>query len=174
MPVTDITDLYELHGAAIRAYCRRRLEPDDVDDAVSEVFVVAVRRVADIPDGGSAVAWLYGVAHRVISTRHRSVRRRRSLQRRLAGVRPEEPPEPDQPIVRRAEYDHVAAALNELREADREILHLAAWEGLGSSDIAVALGCSPDAAAQRLSRAKARLGREYRRIAGVEPVGGVR
>lgn len=58
----------------------------------------------------------------------------------------------------------VVEALSRLSEADQEILRLSAWEGLSNREAAAALGISADAADQRLSRAKQRLARAYRRV----------
>jgi RNA polymerase sigma-70 factor (ECF subfamily) len=45
-------------------------------------------------------------------------------------------------------------ALETLRPADREILSLAFWEELDTDQIARVLGCSKNAAAVRLTRAR--------------------
>jgi DNA-directed RNA polymerase specialized sigma24 family protein len=47
--------------------------------------------------------------------------------------------------------------MERLRPADREVLRLANWEALSRSDVAVALGCSENAASKRLRRALDRL-----------------
>ncbi|MGI9647565.1 MAG: RNA polymerase sigma factor, partial [Acidimicrobiia bacterium] len=62
----------------------------------------------------------------------------------------------------------VHAALSGLRERDREVLLLSAWEELSNSQIATVLGCSVEAAAQRVHRAKQRLGRSFRAQPGNE------
>jgi RNA polymerase sigma-70 factor, ECF subfamily len=127
------------------AYARRRVAPDDVEDVVAETLTVAWRRLDEVPE--AALAWLYGVAHKAIGNQTRSRNRRLRLLSRLAA-------EPE-----RAENDPPAAvldALSALRPSDQEILRLAAWEELGPSDIAVVLGCSANAAALRLSRARKR------------------
>jgi DNA-directed RNA polymerase specialized sigma24 family protein len=49
------------------------------------------------------------------------------------------------------------AALAALRDDDQEILRLVAWDGLAPAELAVALGCSPNAARTRLHRARSRL-----------------
>jgi RNA polymerase sigma-70 factor (ECF subfamily) len=54
----------------------------------------------------------------------------------------------------------VLAALARLREGDREILRLAAWEELSHREIAAVVGCSEASVAVRLHRARNRLGRE--------------
>lgn len=51
-----------------------------------------------------------------------------------------------------------------MRDKDREVLMLASWEELSNGSIGVVLGCSTEAAAQRLHRAKQRLGRTFRAL----------
>lgn len=55
--------------------------------------------------------------------------------------------------------DRVRAAIARLREADREVLALVLWERLSHSEVAELLGCSTNAVAVRLHRARARLRR---------------
>jgi RNA polymerase sigma-70 factor (ECF subfamily) len=57
----------------------------------------------------------------------------------------------------------LTAALCRLRAADREVLMLTAWEGLGVSEAAVVLGCTPQAVHTRWHRARARLRAELNR-----------
>jgi len=77
-----------------------------------------------------------------------SARRRERLEARSLSE-PERRFEPDP-----TELDRALAAL---RESDREVLMLVAWEGLGPNALAKALGCSKNAAVVRLHRARARL-----------------
>ena len=46
----------------VYAYCRRRTIAHTAGDVAAETFLVAWRRVDDVPDGGAALGWLYGVA----------------------------------------------------------------------------------------------------------------
>lgn len=69
--------------------------------------------------------------------------------------------EPEWQVVQRAEYHQATLALDALREKDREVLLLAAWEELSNDQIAAIVGCSTDAAAQRVHRAKKKLARKY-------------
>jgi hypothetical protein len=49
--------LFKEHVAGIASYCRWQLRsPGDVDDAVAEVFLVAWRRLDDVPRGEAAGA----------------------------------------------------------------------------------------------------------------------
>lgn len=61
-------------------------------------------------------------------------------------------------------------ALDSLREPDREILRLAAWEDCSTAELATVLGCSQNAAGVRLHRARNRLRRALAQDdAGREP-----
>jgi RNA polymerase sigma-70 factor (ECF subfamily) len=159
-----LTGLYEKHNRAVRAYCLRRIGDNEVSDVVAEVFAVAWRRIDDIPDGEMALPWLYVVAGRIVADQRRSHNRRSRLAIKLSGVRPLVPAQPENQVVQRTEYDQVHTALDALREKDRAVLLLAAWEELSNHQIATILGCTTGAAAQRLHRAKKRLGRTYRAL----------
>src|SRR2546421_12343440 len=58
--------LFREHMAGIGSYCRwRSLSIADAEDAVAEVFLIAWRRLDDLPTGNEARLWLYGTARRV-------------------------------------------------------------------------------------------------------------
>jgi RNA polymerase sigma-70 factor (ECF subfamily) len=134
--------IYEEHRDAVRAYVRRRAPELLVDDVVSDVFVVCLRRIDDVPR--NALPWLYGVARKTLANERR--------KRRDIPLAPELSYEPE-PIG----DTELAAAFAALSDADREILRLVAWEGLSLRDAARVLGCSPVAARVRYHRAKTRL-----------------
>ncbi len=117
-----------------------------------------------MPADDKALPWLYAVARRVVSDHYRSVKRRQRLAERLSGVRPPIVPQPEWQLIQRAEYLQLHEALVGIRDSDREVLLLSAWEELSNEAIAVVLGCSTEAAAQRLHRAKQRLGRKFRAL----------
>jgi RNA polymerase sigma-70 factor (ECF subfamily) len=132
----------------LQRFLARRAEPQDAEDVLAEVLLVLWRRLDDVPDEG-ALPWTYAVAHRCLANARRGNERRLTLLRRLR----DEPPVPPAPD----EDPELAEALARLREADREVLRLWAWEGLEAKDIAVVLGLTPNAAAVRLSRARTAL-----------------
>ncbi len=136
-------------------YCRRRLSEVDAGDAVSEIYLTAWRRLDDLPEADSARLWLFGVARNVLANLHRSRDRRERLDLRLAA----QPPRPATPGPEHAVVDEtgVIAALATLRPDDAELLRLIAWEGLSHAEAGVVLGCTANAVAIRLHRAKARL-----------------
>lgn len=82
--------LYEANFRPVQAYAVNRLaRSDDVADVVAEVFMIAWRRLADVPPPPHDRFWLYGTARRVISKRYRSASRWHNLLGRLAAERPE-------------------------------------------------------------------------------------
>ena len=58
----------------------------DAQDAVSEVFLAAWRRLDEVPAGEEARLWLYGTARRVMANQARGRRRQALLQVRLSTV----------------------------------------------------------------------------------------
>jgi RNA polymerase sigma-70 factor (ECF subfamily) len=151
---TRFEALFAAHHDAVRRYVVRRLEGALVDDAVADTFLVAWRRLDEIPDG--ALPWLLGVARRVLADQRRAARRRRSLSERLhVGALPDrvnrdwEPPAGLTP--------QLASALAVLTEHEREALLLVAWDQLSAADAARVAGCSAAAFRVRLHRARQRV-----------------
>ena len=183
--------LYQAYYRPILAYAVRRVEPaEDAADVVADVFTTAWRRIDELPDAPADRLWLYGVAQRVVAGRRRSARRLGRLIARLradASTRPlSQPgpgqpgpgqpgpgqpadrgqPGPGQPGLRDAMSDRVLAALDRLSVREREALQLVLWEELSHADAAQVLGCSANAVAIRVHRAKTRLRSE---LSATEP-----
>jgi RNA polymerase sigma-70 factor (ECF subfamily) len=153
-PEARFNALFARHYPAVFGYAARRVGRDEAGDAAAEVFTVAWRRMGKVPDEPETLPWLYGVARKVVANQERGARRRLRLATKAAtGIAPDhEGPGP-------AALD-VEAALRRLGPADQEVLRLAAWEELQPAEMAVALGCSANAAAVRLHRARQRLAGE--------------
>ncbi|RBQ21368.1 RNA polymerase subunit sigma-24 [Spongiactinospora rosea] len=150
--------MYLAHYPDLLGYVQRRTEsPDDAADALAETFTTAWRRLDDVPEGGEARLWLYGVARRVLANQRRGESRRSALAVRL---RAELAEWAESAPAAGGGMDGVRAAFRRLGETDREVLSLAVWEGLTSAEIATVLGCSDGAARLRLHRARKRLAGE--------------
>ena len=146
--------LFVSHAAAVRAYARRRVDAATADDTVAEVFAIAWRRLDAVPD--EPLPWLLGCARRVIGHQHRRAARDSALLGRLMSV-----------AGGSNSYDgELAWALSTLSERDRELLLLIAWEGLQAAEAAEVLGCSRNAVAVRLHRARKRLATALNRAEG--------
>lgn len=141
--------LCETHKPAVLAYALRRTSRDDAADAVAETFLVAWRRLDDVDDQ-FALPWLYAVARNVLLNQQRATRRQQAITERVAAGLPEAG-------EMSTGSPRVLDALASLSEAEREVLMLAAWEELSSSEAARVLGCSATAYRIRLHRARRHL-----------------
>ena len=143
--------LYREHVPAIAAYCRGRTRSlSDAEDAVAEVFLIAWRRLDDVPADNKARTWLYATARRVLANQARGRSRRHKLTGRLVTERPDDRVS-DDPLTAQ-----VREALSALGPRDREILLLAEWESLSPAEIAETLGEPAATIRVRLHRARAR------------------
>jgi RNA polymerase sigma-70 factor (ECF subfamily) len=156
-------ELFEAHSRDVVAYCSWRAgSASDAQDAVSEVFLAAWRRLATVPEGDAARVWLYATARRVIANQRRSRRRRDALQERLVlETRVSHAPD--------GESAPVHEALRRLTPGDREVLLLAEWEGFSASEIAAVLGCLDVTARGRLHRARKRFRTVFHELRGERP-----
>lgn len=161
---TRFARVYRTHYKSVCAYFFRRLPSDLVDDAVAETFLVAWRKFEEMPEGGEALAWLYGIGHRVLLHQWRGSRRSRRLGRRLEGLGLNAPQLPEEIVLVGEESRLVRQAASSLKETDREILRLTLWEDLSHAEVAAILGLSVEAVRQRYSRAMAKLTREFNRL----------
>lgn len=155
--------IFDTHGPVVHRYCLRRLSIADANDAVAEVFLVAWRRIDDIPGGEETLPWLLGVARNATRNHRRSVRRFERLTARIGDEPIASEPGPEARVVRSSEYEEVALALATLRPLDQEVIRLRAWEELTAPQIAMVLGCSVAAAEKRIGRASARLAAAVKR-----------
>jgi RNA polymerase sigma-70 factor (ECF subfamily) len=153
-------ELYAEYRARIFAYCRTRSRTAaDSEDALAEVFLVAWRRLDEIPQGPAARAWLYATARRVTANQLRSARRSASLLERLSAWH--EDKESYHLVEVSDAHELIHAALRRLKPIDREVLLLAEWEQLTSAEIATVMGCSSSSARGRLHRARRRFREAY-------------
>jgi RNA polymerase sigma-70 factor, ECF subfamily len=142
-------DCYE----PVLRYATRRVAADAVQDVVSETFLIAWRRQADLR--GEPLPWLLGIARRVAATQRRGSARREALRERLhaeqapvqagAGIEAGDP--------------RLGQALAYLPERDREALMLIAWDGLDHRTAAQVMGCTTGSLTVRLHHARRRLAR---------------
>lgn len=131
---------------------RRCSSPEDAADVVAETYVIAWRRIIELPDGEAGKLWLYGVARRVLANHRRSERRRLTRHTELTDEIEHLYAAPSD----HSEQHGVDEAMDMLADSDREVLALTLWEGLDAGEIATVLDCSRNAARIRLHRARKR------------------
>ena len=158
--------LYEAHHAAAFRLAYLLLgDPCDAEEVVQDAFVYLFRNLRRYDAGrGSFWAWL----RVALVSRCRNKRRRRRLPLVSlevldgAGQVPADPAPASDPAdvlemrgVRRAVWD----ALQRVSPGARDALILRYYEGLSYAEMAVALGCSNDAARARVAHGKVQLRR---------------
>lgn len=157
-PEDRFRNLYGANFTPLLGFALRRVDnPHDAADVVSETFLVAWRRLADVPQGPEGRLWLYGAARRVLANQRRGTERRDRLGERLRHDLSTAVPDSANLVTVRAD---LVDALGRLGVRDREVLQLAAWEGLDPREIATVLNVPAGTVRTRLSRARTRLRRE--------------
>jgi RNA polymerase sigma factor (sigma-70 family) len=141
--------LFADNAQAVRAYALRRVDPVTADDVVSDVFVVAFRRLEVIPE--PPLPWLLATARKIIANQRRAESRREALNSEL------QPLQADIWHEGHGDDHALLAGLARLADRDREAILLVAWEELDAASAAAVLGCSRAAFAVRLHRARRRL-----------------
>lgn len=140
--------LFEEHCDEVRRYVARRHRGNDVDDLVAEVFTTAWQKIVEIPENFE-LPWLYRTAWFTVANAHR----------KLSDI----PTDIDISGVDEDIADEVIAneqllyCWNLLVPKDREVLRLAAWEGLSGREMAEVLGIGEGGASAALSRARLHL-----------------
>jgi RNA polymerase sigma-70 factor (ECF subfamily) len=156
--------MYERCARQIQAYCARRIPADRVDDAVAETFLVAWRRIGDVPEAGDDLLWLYRVAGNVVRHDWRSASRKKRLADRVGGTVHVQSSGPADRAIISEEHARVCEALSLLEPDDAELMALVAWECLATSEVAEVLGIAPNTASQRIGRARKRLVERYEQL----------
>lgn len=156
----DFEELYRAHAGEILGYLTRRTDANDAADLLAETFLTTWRRRGDLPAPDQRRAWLFGTARRLLLAHYR-----RPAPSPTAGIEPAQPvpPTQDGPGA-----EIVRTVLAELREPDRELLTLTAWEHLTVVEAGRVLGLSAGAARVRLHRLRQRLAADPRLVMLVE------
>ncbi|MFW6034309.1 MAG: RNA polymerase sigma factor [bacterium] len=150
---TRFTSLFEATYADLLRFARRRVDAAHAEDVVADSFLVAWRRLDDLPSRpDDARAWLFGIARGVILNTHRRAERQHALAVRLAEVPTGATADSDADLVAR-QLD-LSRAWRRLSDVHQEVLALAVLDGLSAPQAAAVLGISPVAFRLRLSRAR--------------------
>lgn len=154
-------DLFDAYARSVYNHAFRLTgEWSTAEDVVSLTFLDAWRlRERLDEEGGSLRPWLLGIATNVTRNTRRTARRHAAAVARL-------PPAEDvrdfaDDVADRlddaAQLAVVRTALAKLRRAEREVLALCVWSGLGYEAAAEALGVPVGTVRSRLSRARTKL-----------------
>jgi len=142
--------LIDDHAGDVMAVCRGAVGRGDADDCFQETFIAALRAYPQLRDGGNLRGWLVTIAHRKAIDHHRA-RGRRAVPVAEVGEVAVTDPEPEGDIW---------AAVGALPPKQRAAVTLRYAGDLPHSEIAAALGCSPEAARRSLHEGLKRLRKE--------------
>jgi RNA polymerase sigma-70 factor (ECF subfamily) len=151
-PRRHFETLFEAHYAELTRFAARRVGADTAADVVAGTFLIAWRRLGEIP-AQHVRAWLFATARHVIANEQRSQVRRDRLSAKAEALAD------DRVEDRTGQVDdrlRVRAVLATLSPADREVLRLTEWEGLDIAETALVLHCTRTAVKVRLHRARRR------------------
>jgi RNA polymerase sigma-70 factor (ECF subfamily) len=154
-------ELFDAHAQTIYRYAARSTgDLNAAEDVVSLTFLEAWRLRGRLESGDASVLpWLFGITTNVLRNQARAKRRHQAAMSRMP---PREQPHDftDEVIGRMADAEQVKAAraaLDELSDADREVITLCVWSGLDYTAAAEALGVPVGTVRSRLSRARTKL-----------------
>lgn len=146
--------IFEATYGSVRRYVHHRgVTGGRADDIVAETYVVAWRKLHEVPDD-DPLPWLFSVARNHWRNQRRSDRRSLALHRRLPAPVPDPPPR--EPV----DVGPIREALAALTPMEQEILRLVAWDELTPIQVSRVLGLSPGATRVRLHRARRHLADE--------------
>jgi RNA polymerase sigma-70 factor (ECF subfamily) len=170
----DFDALVQQHLDFVWRLLRRLgLSASDADDATQQVFMIAARKLSEVPAGKERM-FLYGTARRVAANSRRDRRRRREVPGELADEIAAVDALPDD----RLELGRAALLLDELLDQLpdelRRVLVLAELEEASVPAIAELEGIAEGTAASRLRRARAAFEKQVSRARRRNPFGVLR
>ncbi|EOM77388.1 RNA polymerase sigma factor [Rhodococcus rhodnii] len=149
------TDIYVRCYPRVLAFARRRAPDSLAREATDEAFLVAWRRLDEVPM--DPLPWLLTTARHTLSELRRRGERHDALVDEISRARrlvSASEPGADDAVVERVT---VLDALASLRERDRETLMLTVWDGLTHQEAASVSGCTTATFTVRHHRARRRL-----------------
>jgi RNA polymerase sigma-70 factor, ECF subfamily len=147
------------------------ISPDgDAEDAAQEAFVKAYAALGRFRTGSPFRPWLLQIVTNEARNRRRSAGRRANLALRAAeDRRPDDAaPSPESAVLASERRAVLLAALNALRDDDREVISARYFLELSETETAEALGIPRGTVKSRLSRALERLRAQ---LGAIEPGG---
>jgi RNA polymerase sigma factor (sigma-70 family) len=144
--------LLDEHSEAVMAILRGAVGREGAEDCFQETFLAALRAYPKLRGDDNLRGWLLTIAHRKAIDHHRADGRKPLPVADPAEVAAAEPPP--------APDEHLWAAVGALPPKQRAAVALRYGSDLPHSEIAAALGCSPEAARRSLHEGLKRLRKE--------------
>ena len=144
MALPPFQALIDSHADAVHRFLVGAVGPGEADDCFQETFIAALRAYPRVRDDSNLRAWVLTIAHRKALDAHRARARRALPVADPAAV-------DDRPAAPQGVRDEqLWQAVHELPPRQRSAVAMRFLADLPHRDIAVAIGCSEDAARRSL------------------------
>ncbi len=152
--VTPFDEVYREHADAVYRFCVSQLrDVATAEDVAGDVFAAAFAAYARVqPEPSGVRTWLFRIARNAVIDQYRREGRRRSLLARIGRDRQFEDSVEASAEVR-SDLRAICAALETLRDRDRQLVGLRVAGGLSFAEVGAVLGIRESAAKTATHRA---------------------
>ena len=164
--VTPFDEVYRDHADAVYRFCVSQLrDRETAEDVTGDVFAAAFAAYGRVrPDPAGVRTWLFRIARNAVIDQYRREGRRRSLIARIGRDR-EFPDSVEENVEQRYDLRAICAALETLRERDRQLVGLRVAGGLSYAEVGQVMGMRESAAKMATHRALERVRARLREMA---------
>jgi RNA polymerase sigma-70 factor (ECF subfamily) len=167
LPAFDTARLYRDYSAAVTRWASKLIRSAaEVEDVVQEVFLVAHRRLPDLPALRNPAPWLFRITANVVRHRWRDQRRRGAGRALPLGQPADTQPTPLEVLERSRQIDRLERAMLALHAEDRRLLLLCDVRCVPTSRVTAMTGIKPQTLRVRRFRARAAVARRLRELDG--------
>jgi RNA polymerase sigma factor (sigma-70 family) len=164
--VAPFDEVYRAHADAVYRFCVSQLrDRETAEDLTGDVFAAALAAYERArPDPAGVRTWLFRIARNAVIDQYRREGRRRSLLTRIGRDR-EFPDTVEENVEQRFDLRSIVAAMETLRERDRQLVGLRVAGGLSYAEAGQVLGMREGAAKMATHRALERVRSRLREMA---------
>jgi RNA polymerase sigma-70 factor (ECF subfamily) len=170
----SFAQLYDRYFPRLYAYMRYRVPcPQDAEDLVAETFLQVVKHIGvfEWRHDGAFAAWLFRIAHNLVSNFYRQRRREALLPLDAASHLHAHTPPPEEIVLQQEQVAQLYQLLGTLSPRQQEVLTLKFFAGLPNHEIAAVLSLNTHTVAAYLCRGIEALHQKYIGAVGLEEWG---
>jgi RNA polymerase sigma-70 factor, ECF subfamily len=169
-PAFDTARLYRDYAAAVARWASKLTRSSsEAEDVVQEVFLVAHRRLPELPPLRNPAPWLFRITTNVVRHRWRDQKRRMANKRVPMPETASTGPSPLEVLERNRQIDRLEQAMSTLHAEDRRLLWLCDVRCLPTSRVTAMTGIKPETLRVRRFRARAQIARQVQEQTGDRP-----
>jgi RNA polymerase sigma factor (sigma-70 family) len=164
--VTPFDEVYRCHADSVYRFCVSQVrDPAVAEDITGDVFAAAFAAYERVrPEPTGVGTWLFRIARNAVIDQYRREGRRRSLIARIGRDR-QFPDSVEEDAETRFDLRAICAAMETLRERDRQLVGLRVAAGLSYADVGAIVGMRESAAKMATHRALERVRAKLRELA---------